>query len=396
VRKWTKSACVVVALGIVALLTVVGIVAAAGSRDPAHPAQAKTSIASSSSTSTTSSSKTSSSRTSSGSTRAVPATPASLLTVTAAPVAAPPPVTWVVRPGNTLSGIAAALGVRGGWPALYAANRRVIGPDPDVIRPGVILAVPGGQRPLSYTVAPGDTLSAVATALGVRGGWRALYAANRRAVGPDPGLIRPGMILAVPGQAATGKTPAVPGTGPGGHQAPTPSATRGAHPHTPTAGGTPGTGATPAVPGSASPAGLVPAHGTGADGVMPRWLKATLVAVAALTAASFIAQPTVAVARRRRQAVRVRAAALRRDRRRRAPDQRAADQVATARMARVIQADHERLIVTYSTSDDTVYLLTPPGEDPRAVLRAARLVLPEDTYEDLADHLGVPSGWQRE
>ena len=56
----------------------------------------------------------------------------------------------------------------------------------------------------------------------------------------------------------------------------------------------------------------------------------------------------------------------------------------------------ERLIITYSIADDTVYLLTPPGEDPRAVLRAARLVLPEDTYEDLADHLGVPSGWQRE
>jgi hypothetical protein len=129
---------------------------------------------------------------------------------------------------------------------------------------------------------------------------------------------------------------------------------------------------------------------------MPRWLKATLLAVAALTVASFIAQPAVTVARRRRQAVRVRAAALPRDRRRRAADQRAADQVAAARMARVIQADHERLIVTYSISDDTVYLLTPPGEDPRAVLRAARLVLPEDTYEDLADHLGVPSGWQRE
>jgi hypothetical protein len=302
----------------------------------------------------------------------------------------------VVRPGDNLSGIAAALGVRGGWPALYAANRRVIGPDPDVIRPGVILAVPGGQRPLSYTVAPGDTLSAVAAALGVRGGWRALYAANRRVVGPDPGLIRPGMILSVPGQAGSGKGPAVPRTGPGGHPAPTSPAAPGSQPRRPPVGGTPTAGAAPAIPGSASPAGMVPARGPAADGVMPRWLKAVLLTVAALTVASFIAQPAVAVARRRRQAVRARAAALRRDRRRQAPDQRAADQLAAARMARVIQADHERLIVTYSISDDTVYLLTPPGEDPRAVLRAARLVLPEDTYEDLADHLGVPSGWQRE
>jgi LysM repeat protein len=279
---------------------------------------------------------------------------------------------------------------------LFAANRAAIGPDPDVIRPGVILAVPGGQRPISYTVAPGDTLSAVAAALGVRGGWRALYAANRPVIGPDPGLIRPGMILAVPGQAASGSASAVPGTGPGRHRAPTSPSARGSQPHRPPAGGTPGAGAAPAVPGSASPAGLVPARGTGADGVMPRWLKAILLAVAALTVASFIAQPAVTAARRRRQAVRARAAALRRDPRRRAADQRAADQLAAARMARVIQAEHERLIVTYSISDDTVYLLTPPGEDPRAVLRAARLVLPEDTYEDLADHLGVPSGWQRE
>jgi len=30
------------------------------------------------------------------------------------------------------------------------------------------------------------------------------------------------------------------------------------------------------------------------------------------------------------------------------------------------------------------------------VLRAARLILPEDTYEDLAGHLGVPSAWPLE
>jgi LysM repeat protein len=312
------------------------------------------------------------------------------MTVTAALVTASPPVvTWVVRPGDTLSGIAAALGVRGGWRALYAANRRQIGPDPGLIRPGVILAVPGGQRPLSYAVAPGDTLSAVAAALGVRGGWRALYAANRRIVGPEPGLIRPGMILVVPGQAASGKAPAVP-TGPGGHRAPTSPSARGSQPQGPTAGGppatgtTPATGPTPTVPGSASPAGLVPVRGTGTDGVMPPWLKATLLAVGVLTVASFIAQPAVAAWRRRR-AIRARAA-RRRDRGLRAAE----------KAARIVQADHERLIITYSISDDTVYVLTPPGEDPRAVLRAARLVLPEDTYEELADHLGVPSGWQRE
>ena len=64
--------------------------------------------------------------------------------------------------------------------------------------------------------------------------------------------------------------------------------------------------------------------------------------------------------------------------------------------ARIVQVGHERLIVTYSVRDDIVYLLTPPGEDPSAVLCAARLVLPDDTYEDLASHLGVSAEWASE
>jgi len=64
--------------------------------------------------------------------------------------------------------------------------------------------------------------------------------------------------------------------------------------------------------------------------------------------------------------------------------------------ARIIRADHDRLIVTYSQHDDTVYVLTPPGEDPRAVLRAARLILPEDAYQELAGHLGIQPNWPLE
>jgi len=379
VREWTKSACVAVALGIGLLLAVVGFTAVTGCGGCAHPAQAKASIASSSS----SSSKASTTQS------ALAGAPASLLTEKAAQVVTEVPVTWIIRPGDTLSGIAAALGLRGGWQALYAANHRAIGADPDVIRPGAVLTVPGPGAPLRYTIASGDTLSAIAAALGVRGGWQALYAANRQVVGPDPSLIRPGAVLAVPG-AAAGKAPTVPaaspGTGPGSHQASSSPPARGGRSHQPAAGGTP---AAPAVPGSASPAGLVPVRGPGAapgaGGIMPRWLKVTLLTVAVLTVASFVAQPAVTASRRRRT-IRPPMAARRRARGRRSAD----------RTARIVQADHERLIITYSMSDDTVYLLTPPGEDPRAVLRAARLVVPEDTYEDLADHLGVPSGWQRE
>ena len=42
--------------------------------------------------------------------------------------------------------------------------------------------------------------------------------------------------------------------------------------------------------------------------------------------------------------------------------------------------------------DGTVCVLRPPGHDPAAVLKAARLVLPEDPYQELADQLGVPAG----
>jgi murein DD-endopeptidase MepM/ murein hydrolase activator NlpD len=46
-----------------------------------------------------------------------------------------------------------------------------------------------------YTVVRGDSLSGIADAQKVRGGWRGLYAANRRTVGADPDLILPGQRL---------------------------------------------------------------------------------------------------------------------------------------------------------------------------------------------------------
>ncbi|KKK04241.1 transglycosylase family protein [Micromonospora sp. HK10] len=46
-----------------------------------------------------------------------------------------------------------------------------------------------------YLVRPGDTLSEIAEAKRVAGGWHALYARNRDVVGADPGLIFPGQRL---------------------------------------------------------------------------------------------------------------------------------------------------------------------------------------------------------
>jgi hypothetical protein len=49
-----------------------------------------------------------------------------------------------------------------------------------------------------YTVASGDNLSAIANRLRVNGGWNALYQKNKQVIGPDPNKIRPGMVLTLP------------------------------------------------------------------------------------------------------------------------------------------------------------------------------------------------------
>jgi len=121
---------------------------------------------------------------------------------------------------------------------------------------------------------------------------------------------------------------------------------------------------------------------------MQGWLQDVLIAAGVLAATAFAAEPAAALARRRRKAAR--------PARPRAPGGTSDLAQQAAEKARIILADHERLIVTYSARDHTVYVLTPPGEDPMVVLSAARLVLPEDTYKDLAGHLGVPSAWPSE
>jgi LysM repeat protein len=369
---WTKSACVVLAWGILLILAAVGM------RGSARPAQANIRIASSTTN----------------------VTLTSTLTVAAAPVKATnPAVRYVVQPGDTLSGIAAALVVRGGWPALYAANRRVVGADPNVIHPGVGLVLPGQTAPVRYRVGSGDTLSGIAAALVVRGGWPALYAANRRAVGPDPSIINPGTVLTIARPAAPAPAPAAVPSGPDRrvHPAPPPVPARTSH------------RAAPVIPGVPAPAG------------MPRWLSTILLAAGLLIGAAFLADLVLVAARRRRQRHRPRPAAAWREpftgwgpriaprpaATRREPftgwGPRAGPQPPATRHKpftgwgpRIILADYDRLVVTHSKADDTVYVLRPPGEDPRAILRVARLVLKEDPYQELAAKLGVPANWPME
>ena len=182
-----KSACAVLAWSILVVLV------AAGLKGSVPPAQANI-------------------RTASSTTQV---TLASTLSVAAAPkTVARPGSRYAVRPGDTLSGIAARFAVRGGWPTLYAANRPLIGPDPNVIHPGSVLVLPGQKEPVRYMVAVGDTLSGIAAALAVRGGWPALYATNRQIVGPDPNAIHPGIVLSIPGQAPPSPAASSPGRRP--------------------------------------------------------------------------------------------------------------------------------------------------------------------------------------
>jgi hypothetical protein len=218
----------------------------------------------------------------------------------------------------------------------------------------------------------GDTLAGIAAALAVRGGWPALYAANRKVIGPDPDVIRPGTVLTVSRPAAP--SPAASGRVPRRYPVPPPSAPAGSG-HRPVPTG-------PAAPAAAG---------------MPQWLKTLLLVAGLVIGAAFLAEPVLLLRRRRQQAA---ARAV-------APPEGSREPVSvlqprhgqgpgSGRLAsgrtRIVLADHDQVVVTYSTSDDTVFVLRPPGEDPRVILRAARLALPEDLYGELAGQLGVPAG----
>ncbi|MET8813707.1 transglycosylase family protein [Streptomyces sp. NPDC004549] len=58
--------------------------------------------------------------------------------------ALPSPSTYTIHEGDTLESIADSLDVDGGWQALYSANKKTIGADPDELVLGQTLEVPGG------------------------------------------------------------------------------------------------------------------------------------------------------------------------------------------------------------------------------------------------------------
>jgi LysM repeat protein len=357
---WTKSACVVLAWSI--LLIVLVAVCRQGS---ARQTQANIRIASSAQVTLTST------------LRAV-ATPVRTTSLTRK---------YVVQQGDTLSGIAAQLGVRGGWPALYAANRPLIGPNPNIINPGTVLVLPGREGSVHFAVAAGDTLSGIAAALAVRGGWPVLYAANRRVIGPDPDAIHPGTVLTAPGPAAPPTSRPTPPT-----PKPAPPTPKPAPPTPKPAPPAPRPAPLTSRPAPRQhPAPLSrprPARRTAHTGVgMPRWLQIMLLVAGLIVGLVFLIE--LAMAARRQHQLRARASRAGAASSRQEP----AGGPLPANGARIVMADYDRVVVTCCKHDDTVFVLRPPGEDPKTILKVARLVLPEARYSELAGQLGMPATW---
>ena len=116
-----------------------------------------------------------------------------------------------------------------------------------------------------------------------------------------------------------------------------------------------------------------------------------LLAAGLLIVVAFLAELILVIARRRRQA-------MARNAQPEPSSPRESTEAAPVitQEAHIVLADYDRLVVTHNKANDTVCVLRPPGEDPRAILRVARLVLPEDPYEELADQLGVSASWPME
>ena len=102
---------------------------------------------------------------------------------------------YVVRPGDTLHGIAD----RTGAGALAIAQANGI-PEPYVIRAGQTLAIPGGRY---HQIARGQTGIAIARAYGVE--WSRIVSANGLA---EPYLLRTGWRLLIPGGDVPGRSSA--------------------------------------------------------------------------------------------------------------------------------------------------------------------------------------------
>jgi len=116
---------------------------------------------------------------------------------------------YIVQPGDTLSSIARRFfGANADWRVIANANGIT---DPNTLFVGQRLRIPAGASPApsaaptTYTVQPGDTLSAIARRfLGPNGDWRVIANANGIT---DPGSLTVGQQLRIPRSGSTTVSP---------------------------------------------------------------------------------------------------------------------------------------------------------------------------------------------
>lgn len=118
------------------------------------------------------------------------------------------PTAYTIKSGDCLWNIAKdKMGDGLKWNEIYDMNKDVLGSNPDLIRPGTTIQLPGTNELASqagdvtkYIVKPGDNLWNISKDL-MGGGdkWGQLYQANHDVIGANPRLIFPGQELNIPG-----------------------------------------------------------------------------------------------------------------------------------------------------------------------------------------------------
>ena len=118
--------------------------------------------------------------------------------------AAPASKVYTIRSGDCLWNIAKdQLGDATKWSDIYKMNGDVLGANPGMIRPGMSINLPGADSAsigniAHYTVKPGDNLWDIAkNQMGDSTKWGDLYKANQEIIGSNPSMIQPGTELTI-------------------------------------------------------------------------------------------------------------------------------------------------------------------------------------------------------
>lgn len=101
--------------------------------------------------------------------------------------------TYKVVRGDTLSSI--AIKYKTTWQEIYKINKTIIGNNPNMLRIGLVLTIPGGVSEKIHVVKSGETLIKIASIYKTT--WQKIYNNNRNVIGSNPNLIKPGMKLVI-------------------------------------------------------------------------------------------------------------------------------------------------------------------------------------------------------